>query len=136
MALLSETDYYSVIGKDELSTCETVSNMYRLRSWSDLDSGSIISGEMLNYIIYAHKSNSILTADNLPSPLESDATSHIMVSSGYMDYHNATQSCDVATDSSATTRMRQDLLQVNIDDPGPSTPKHMYFVNDNYVTNQ
>ena len=54
-----------------MSTCETVSDR---TSWIDPDSSSIISGEMLNYIMYAHRTNPEVL-NNLPLNLQSRATS-------------------------------------------------------------
>ena len=60
------------MSEDGLSTCETVSDR---SSWIDVDSGSITSGEMLNYILNAHTHNS-MTADNFSLHLLRDTTVH------------------------------------------------------------
>ena len=60
------------MSKHEPSTCETVSER---SSWIDVDSGSITSGEMLNYVLNAHARNS-MTADNVSLHLQRDTTVH------------------------------------------------------------
>ena len=60
------------MSEDGPSTCETVSDR---SSWIDVDSGSITSGEMLNYILNAHTHNS-MTADNVSLHLLRDTTVH------------------------------------------------------------
>lgn len=72
---VSDSDYYLAIGKEGTSTCETLSDR---TSWIDVDSGSILSGEMLNYITYGHKARSMTAdnfSDNFSVHLGSDTTS-------------------------------------------------------------
>ena len=60
------------MSEDGLSTCETVSDR---SSWIDVDSDSITSAEMLNYILNAPTHNS-MTADNFSLHLQRDITVH------------------------------------------------------------
>ena len=60
------------MSKHEPSTCETVSDR---SSWIDVDSGSITSGEMLNYILNAYTHNS-MTGDKFSLHLQRDTTVH------------------------------------------------------------
>ena len=53
-----------------LSTCETVTDR---SSWIDIDSSSITSGEMLNYILNANTFSSVM-ADNFSLCLQDDTT--------------------------------------------------------------
>ena len=78
MPPLSDTDYYLAISREQLSTCETVSDT---KSWIDPDSNSIISGEMLNYIMYAHRTNHEVH-NYISLNLQSSATSQAKLSLG------------------------------------------------------
>ena len=60
------------MSKGGLSTCETVTDT---SSWIGVDSSSVTSGEMLNYILNANTSSSV-TADNFSLCLQDDTTVH------------------------------------------------------------